>query len=647
MNKGLELLAEYVFLSKYSQKKENGYLETWSETIDRIYAMHEVKLAKKLTPDVKEMLNRAKEYEKRRKILSSQRGRQFASPIKTSGILKHEAKMYNCCSTYIDRVKVFSEVMYLLLCGCGVGYSLHKEYINKLPEVKQPTMSTRPTFVIKDSIEGWADSINELMTALFNGEQCSFDYKYIRPAGALIDNKFIAPGSESLKVCHENIRRVMYFAIGRKLTTLEIHDILCYIAQAVVSGGVRRSAMIALFDKDDELMLQAKTGNWWVDNPQRAMANNSILTSFEEPLEYQEIKEKLNVIRQFGEPGFVNVPDYTYTVNPCGEIVMHPRIGDKTGFAFCNLVEINAERINSVKEFYDACEVASFIATVQALYTDFKYLGEESKQIAERDRAIGVSITGIFANPLLRGTVLQKGARVVVQTNNWWSHFFDINCSKSCTTIKPSGNASSILGLYCSGIHPAHADKYIRRVRIKTNSPEYKALKDTPLVKLLRGDEAVISFPIESEDENLITKDKITAVEHLKFISMVKHYWINKGSLDIRIPYRSNSHRTIANNISATVEVNNDEWNEVAAVLFANDYLFTGISLLPKLGDQIYDNAPFQRLSTPELMAEFEAIKKYIAENNIDFNEIMSNRNNIDSGDLTAIGCSGGMCELK
>lgn len=640
MNKGLELLAEYVFLSKYSQKKADGYLETWDETVDRIYSMHQIKLAQRMqfNQDIKPMLERAMKYEKERKILSSQRGRQFASPVPTSGILKHETKIYNCCSTYVDRVKVFSEVMYLLLCGCGVGYSLHKAYVDKLPEVKQPTLSTRPTFVIPDSIEGWADSVNELMTALFEGEQCSFDYSLIRPQGALIDGKFAAPGPEPLKECHENIRRVMYFAIGRKLTTLEVHDLLCYIAQSVVSGGVRRSAMIALFDKEDELMLKAKTGSWWTDNPQRAMANNSILTSFDETLGYKELKEKLSVIRQFGEPGFVNVPDYSYTVNPCGEIVMQPSIEGRSGFAFCNLVEINAERIGSVKEFYDACEIASFVATVQSLYTDFKYLGKESHEIAERDHAIGVSITGIYANPLLRKEVLRRGASVVAATNKQWAEVFHIPFSRSCTTIKPSGNASSILGLYCSGIHPAHAHKYLRRVRIKSSSPEYKALEGTPMVKLLRGDEAVISFPIEAEDKNIVTKDQVSAVEHLKFISMVKHYWINKGSVNPK---------AISNNVSATVEVDNDEWDEVSAVLYANDYLFTGISLLPKLGDQIYDNAPFQRISTPETEAEFNAIEEYLSNHEVNFNEIMSNRGNIYSGDLTAMGCAGGACELK
>lgn len=638
--KGLQLMADYVFLAKYSQKKENGELESWNDTVDRIYSMHETKLHSLglMNSEVREWLQRCKELEYQKKILSSQRGRQFASSNPNSGILKHEAKMYNCCSTLIDRTKVFSEIMYLLLCGCGVGYSLHKAYVDKLPEVKQPTLSTRPTYVVDDSIEGWADSINELMEALFAGEQINFDYSKIREQGSLIDGKFIAPGPMPLRNAHENIRKVMYFAIGRKLTTLEVHDIICYIAEGVISGGVRRSAMIALFDKDDNLMLTAKTGSWWEQNPQRAMANNSVLISRGDALTYKEVKEKLQVVRQFGEPGFVNVPDYSYVVNPCGEIVMQPTLGDKTGFAFCNLVEINAERMECSSDFFEAVQAASFIATVQSLYTNFKYLSSTSKEIAERDRAIGVSITGIFSNPwMFNPKMLQKGAEFVTFTNVRFAKMFNINASKRSTTIKPSGTASSILGLACSGIHPAHADKYLRRIRIKTYSPEYKALQNTPLVKLLRNDEAVISFPIVV-DEAAILKDDISAVEHLKKIALVKHFWINKGIAD---------GQTITNNVSATVEVMDNEWDEVAAVLYANDHLFTGISFLPKVGDQIYDNAPFQRLASEETQKEYNDITEYLNDNDVNFLEIMSRKTDTDTGDLVAIGCSGGACELK
>ena len=642
---GLDLMAEYVFLSKYSQRKENGILENWNETVDRIYGMHEVKLKELgLFNDLtKKALNKAKEFEYNKVILSSQRGRQFASSNKYSGILKHEAKMYNCSSTFIDRPEVFSEIMYLLLCGCGVGYSLHKEYIEKLPEVKEHTFSS-VLLTIPDSIEGWADAIYHLMNGWFGGYQVNFNYSEIRPEGSLIDGKFVAPGAKPLHDAIVKINKIMQGAIGRKLQSIEIHDICCHIASSVVSGGVRRSAMIAMFDRDDELMLKCKTGNWWEENPQRAFANNSILALQDENISYEEIKKTLSVVRQFGEPGFINVPSYDYVVNPCGEVVMKPTIDirengklvHETGFAFCNLVEINNKAIEDKEMFYEACESASFIATVQSLYIDFKYLGRASKLIAKRDRAIGVSITGFYENNNLNKDVLEVGAKLVTIKNGMWATLFGISRSACCTTVKPSGNASCILGLTCSGIHPAHDHKYLRRIRIKTYSPEYVALKDTPMVKYLRGDEAVITFPIESGG-SVKTKDEVFAVEHLKDIAMVKHFWINKGSVV----------KHMSNNVSSTVEVKENEWDEVAAVYYMNRHLFTGVTFLPSFGDAVYDNAPFQRLSNKELRKEYEEIEKYIKENDVDFNAIMSNRDNLYSGDMAAQGCAGGACELK
>ena len=646
MNKtGLDLMAEYVFLSKYSQRKEDGILENWNETVDRIYGMHEVKLKELglFNDSTEKALNKAKEFEYNKVILSSQRGRQFASRNRYSGILKHEAKIYNCSSTFIDRPKVFSEIMYLLLCGCGVGYSLHKEYIEKLPKVKEHTFSS-VLFTIPDSIEGWADAIYHLMNGWFGGYQVNFNYSEIRPEGSLIDGKFVAPGAKPLHDAIVKINKIMQGAIGRKLQSIEIHDICCHIASSVVSGGVRRSAMIAMFDRDDELMLKCKTGNWWEENPQRAFANNSILASQDENISYEEIKKTLSVVRQFGEPGFINVPSYDYVVNPCGEVVMKPTIDirengklvHETGFAFCNLVEINNKAIEDKEMFYEACESASFIATVQSLYIDFKYLGRASKLIAKRDRAIGVSITGFYENNNLNKDVLEVGAKLVTIKNGMWATLFGISRSACCTTVKPSGNASCILGLTCSGIHPAHDHKYLRRIRIKTYSPEYVALKDTPMVKYLRGDEAVITFPIESGG-SVKTKDEVFAVEHLKDIAMVKHFWINKGSVV----------KHMSNNVSSTVEVKENEWDEVAAVYYMNRHLFTGVTFLPSFGDAVYDNAPFQRLSNKELRKEYEEIEKYIKENDVDFNSIMSNRGNLYSGDMAAQGCAGGACELK
>lgn len=640
---GLDLLAEYVFLSKYAQKKKNGEFESWDDSIERIYSMHNAKLEKiglfkkneRIVNEVKFELDLCKFFEKEKKILSSQRSRQFASPNPNSGILKHEAKIYNCCGTFIDRIEAFGEIMYLLLCGCGVGYSLHKDYIEKLPVVKNRVEGVKSITKIDDSIEGWAYSIDFLINNLYCGFESDIDFSAIRKEGELIDGKFVAPGPKRLIEAHENIKRVFEGARGRKLKSIEIHDILCYIAMAVVSGGVRRSAMIALFDKDDEDMLKCKTGNWWEKNPQRTMANNSILTADGDRLNYAEYRDKISVIRQYGEPGFVNVPSYDYIVNPCGEIMLHPTLNGKTGFAFCNLVEINAEKVLNEEDFYSYCRSASFIATIQSLYSDFKYINDISRDIAKRDRAIGVSITGIFARrDIFTPDVLQKGAKIVTETNKRFADILGISPSETCTTIKPSGNASAILGLSCSGIHPAHAPRYFRRVRIKKTSPEYKVLKDTPMVDDVSVDEAVMIFPIVCKD-GAVCKDDIGAVEHLKFVSMVKHYWVNKGT----------NVRKKTNNVSVTIEVADNEWEAVAAVLYMNDHIFTGVSLLPKLGDQIYPHPPFQRVSGEDMEKKFEILTKFIEHNQIDFAKILDGRI-ISSGDLVAIGCQGGKCEI-
>lgn len=642
MINGLELMADYVFLSKYSQRKENGELETWEESVDRIWAMHNKKLSKiglleKVNSD---MIEKAIDLEKRKIILSSQRARQFASEKENSGILKHEAKMYNCTSTYVDRVEVFSEIMYLLLCGCGVGYSLHKKYINKLPNVIPLVYIPEIVHKIEDSIEGWADSIFALINGLYDGYVCSFDYSSIRPSGALIDGKFRAPGAEPLKKCHKNIINIFHNCQTDKLKSIEIHDIICFIAESVVSGGVRRSAMICLFDKSDSDMISCKTGNWVSENPQRAMANNSILLSKSEQLRYNELKEIMKVVKQWGEPGFVNVPSYDYVVNPCGEIVMKPVFEGDTGFSFCNLVEINGEKIKTEKDFYEACEIASFVATIQALYTDFKYISNTSKKIAEKDRNIGVSITGALSSSFFKNTAyLEKGAKIVAQTNKDYSDLFNINHSRTCTTIKPSGNASSILGLAFSGIHPAHAKKYLRRIRIKNNSNEYNFLKNTPMIKKVTETESIISFPIEVPMKDAIFKDNLLAVEHLKFIGMIKHFWINKGCIEKHV---------VNNNVSATVEVEDNEWDEVSAVLFTNQYLLTGLSFLPKIGDQMYFNAPFTRLSNSDLKKEYESIENYIINNNVDFLKIMSHSENyMNAGDIAATACAGGACSIS
>ena len=527
----------------------------------------------------------------------------------------------------------------MLFCGAGVGYSLHKEFVNKLPKVADTIVNSDTIYSIEDSIEGISTAVNVLMSAIFsNGVIPIFDFGQIRPKGSLIAGQFLAPGPEPTIEAFNKVIEVAKNACGRQMTTLEIHRIICLWAKSVVSGGVRRSALIALFDKDDKLMLQCKTSkDWYITNPELAMANNSILCTFGEPISYNEYKDILEYVKKFGEPGFIKVPNYYFTLNPCVEVVMNPVINGKTGFAFCNLVEINGSLIKDVDTFFRICDLASFVATIQALYTDFKFLGEITKEIAERDRAIGVSITCLMDNDMLQGKILEEGASVVVNTNKYWAKKLNINPSKRCTVVKPSGNATSIIRGYCSGVHPVHDSIYLRRLETSDISPDWLALKDTPLATKV-GDRYLISYPINYKG-NGILKVGYHPVEHLKYIGMVKHFWINKGT------NTEVDGTNIPNNVSCTVEVDTNEWDEIAALLYANSHLYTGVSLLPRYNE--YPYLPFTRLSDTKTIKEYLDISEYISKNDINLRDIFSKKLPTEVGDNVAIACSGGACEIK
>lgn len=331
--------------------------------------------------------------------------------------------------------------------------------------------------------------------------------------------------------------------------------------------------------------------------------------------------------------------------NKGGEILIHAvyhnEDGSKeTGWGFCNLCEINADKIKTEEEFLAACELSTVVGTVQATYTDFKILSPVSKKIAERDSAIGISITGLYQNKLLHGKLLEKGANKVVETNKKIASILGINQCKRSTTIKPSGNASVILGLACSGIHPAHSHKYLRRVRTTENAPEYIKLKDTPLVKEYSwGDakEYIISFPIELP-YSVKTKESLSAVEHMKFIGMVKHFWVNKG-------VSSKNGKAYPNNVSATVEVAKDEWELAAALMYANSHLFSGCSFLAQM-EEHYPNLPYSRLDTPEVEMEYNNIVEWLKTNEVDFREILTKSQPKAASDMAAMACAGGSCEI-
>ena len=646
MDKGLELLADYIFYKNYSQPKENGELETWEESVERIYETNRLQLRKKgiFKGKIVELLNKAEELEKKKVFLSSQRARQFAEPNVATGVHKNNLAMYNCSFSLLDRVEFYKELMYLAISGTGTGYSVRKEFVDKLPEVKE-LKEINTIYTIEDSKEGWANAVDVLMHSILkSGLLPKFDYNAIRPKGSLIAGKWLAPGPEPLREAFNRVIDFVKDKAGRKLRPFEAHYIACVLVNAVITAGVRRSACIVLFDVDDEEMIKCKTGNWYNEYPELCRANNSICVAYGEDLSYLHMKKIFGYIKEFGEPGIVRVPNYEYGMNPCAEILIHAvyhnEDGTKsTGWGFCNLCEINADKITTKEEFFEACESASAVATVQATYTDFKILSDVAKKIAERDSAIGVSITGLYQNQLLSGKILEEGANRVVETNKKVAKILGIPVSKRSTTIKPSGNASAILGLACSGIHPAHSHRYLRRVRTTADSPEYIALKDTPLVKhtVSPFNEYIVSFPVNLP-LTTITKENLAAVEHMKFVGMVKHFWVNKGM-------NPDEKNIYPNNVSATVEVSRDEWDEVAALMYANSHLFSGCSFLAKMEDH-YPNLPYSRISNDEESKEFDDISKWLETNEINFRDILSSKKKTDASDMAAMACSGGSCEL-
>ena len=677
MNKGLKLLSDYVFNKNYAQTKPDGTKESWDESIDRIYNMHRnFLISKGYKPELFDAkLEEAKKYEKKKYFLSSQRSRQFGSPNFNEGVLANHSKLYNCSYTIIDRPRVFAEVMYELLCGTGVGCGIYKEDIAKLPIVKKMD-SKKTIYSIPDSIEGWAYAIEQLFMGAFGGYDVEFDYGQIRAAGELVAGRFKAPGPKPLRTCIEKCKAILKRAANRHLTTFEVHRLVCLIGKSVISGGVRRSAIIVLCDPDDDSIVYCKgfhkpstfgiesitlndgeativyeggdveqTGLYqsnpegWKEGPNSGcvpcdlwdelyMSNNSVCVPYGSDFSYDDIHRIITINKEIGDIGFVRVPNKDYGYNPCAEVLIQARIDGRTGFGFCNLVEINLEAIKTHDEFYKVCSLASFVATIQSLYTDFKFLDQASIDIARRDRAIGVGLTGICQSDI-RGKVLERGARVVVETNVEWADKFGIEASKRSTVVKPSGNGTILLGGAASGIHPVHDKEYIRRVRTTEFSSDWQALKDTPLAKHEHG-EYIISFPVKATG---ITKKNLGAIEFMKLIGEIKHFWVNKG---VKIP---GDH---PNNVSATVELGPDEWTYIPALLYCNSHIYSGVSFLKRF-DGFYPNLPYTRKD--EAPEEYKVLSDYIKHIDIDFSKFGTEERAIS--DFAAMACAGGACEIQ
>jgi ribonucleoside-diphosphate reductase alpha chain len=523
----------------------------------------------------------------------------------------------------IDDWRAFSEIMFLLLSGCGVGYSVQTHHIDKLPEIKIPTKTKR--YLIGDSIEGWSDAIRMLCKAYFLGSPLPlFDFRDIRRKGAqLITVGGKAPGPEPLKECLFNLQKIFERKQnGDKITSVEAHDMACYIADAVLSGGIRRAALIALFDLDDEDMLTCKFGNWWEENPQRGRANNSavILRHKINEDEFFKLWKKIELSGS-GEPGIYFSNDKEWGTNPCCEIALRP-------FQFCNLCEVNVSNIESQEDLNERVRAAAFIGTLQASYTNFHYLRDIWQKTTEKDALLGIGMTGIGSGVILNYD-LEEASNVAKEENERVAKLININKAARVTTVKPSGTTSLVLGT-SSGIHAWHNNHYIRRIRVGKNEAIYSYLAvNHP--ELVEDDffkptiQAVISVPQEAPEGSILRTENV--IDMLERIKKFNIEWVKKG------------HRKGANtnNVSATVYIQEGEWEKVGQWMWGNKETFNGLSVLPYFGGT-YTQAPFEDITKEQ----FEEMSKHL--HNIDLSKVVefSDETNLSEN----LACSGGSCEI-
>ena len=615
-----EILSDITVHMKYAKYiPELNRRESWDDLVTRNKLMHIKKY-----PELKENIEEVYKLVYDKKILPSMRSLQFGGkPIEIS-----PNRVYNCAYLPIDHIDSFNEVMFLLLGGTGVGYSVQKHHVEKLEPVNKPYTKRTRRFLIGDSIEGWADAIKVLMKSYMGEKRQStieFDFSDIRPKGAqLVTSGGKAPGPQPLKECILKITGILNSKeAGDSLSTIEVHDIVCHIADAVLAGGIRRAALISLFSADDDEMIACKSGNWWETNPQRGRANNSACLMRHKITEefFMELWKRVE-LSNAGEPGIYFNNDKDWGTNPCCEIALRP-------YQFCNLCEVNASDIESQDDLNARVKAAAFIGTLQAGYTDFHYLRDVWKETTEKDALIGVSMTGIGSGVVL-GYDMKKAADVVKRENSRVAKLIGINPAARCTTVKPAGTTSLALGT-SSGIHAWHNDYYVRRIRVGKNESIYKYLVENhpELIEdeyFRPHDTAVISIP-QKAPEGAIMRDE-SPFDLLERIKKVAMEWVVPGHRK-----GSNTH-----NVSATVSLKPDQWTFAGRWMWENREHYNGLSVLPYDGGT-YTQAPFEDISK----SKYEYMMKSLKE--IDLKNVTETEDNTDlSGELA---CAGGACEIN
>ncbi|HRI33964.1 MAG TPA: hypothetical protein PLD02_09420 [Saprospiraceae bacterium] len=697
-------LSDFIFYSKYARYNQTlKRRESWDETVSRVRDMH-LKKFSFLPQEDKNRIEWAFNKVYNKDCLPSMRSLQFGG----EAIEAKNARIFNCSVRHVDSIRSFAEIHWLLLCGCGVGIGLSKYFLNRLPDLvsEKDKTGTVLTYVIDDTIEGWANSVEALLMCYFkntaySGKKIVFDYSKIRKKGSILKTGGgKAPGHTGLKLAHTRIKILLDHIIEdqhfNRMKSIHAYDILMHCADSVLSGGIRRSACSVIFDKDDKDMIEAKTYfavtkykhliydeetkewhvkclvqnkwhncvfrvkkeepkenfhyknlieqgriSWTFIEPQRARSNNSVLLLRDETT-FEEFLEIAKWNKQFGEPGFVFANHKWVLFNPCFEIGFIPVTSDgQCGVQFCNLTTNNGKKISSLEEFLEAVEASTIIGTCQAAYTEFDFLGPVSKFLTEDEALIGVSLTGMMEHPeIMLSSDMQKiAAELVNVTNQLWAKKLGINPAARTCCLKPEGTGSLFLDT-CNGINAWHDSKFIRTVQCNAIEEPFKFLKNInpqvceKSVWSANDTDEVITFAQEAPNGALLRKD-LSALKHLEIIKSTQQNWVLTGNTEF-------NRKNVTNNVSCTVSVKENEWDEVYKFIYDNRAFFSAVSLLDDYGDLVYEQAPFQSVRTKEDLQRWKDIRDNW--NKVDY--LKMNETEDNTALRQEVACAGGACSL-